>query len=48
VQAAGYALALAGARAGRIGRLARTFAVLNAAAVLGLWRFLRGAQRVTW
>lgn len=43
-----YALAAAGARAGRLGSLARTFLVLNAAAVLGLWRFLRGTQRVAW
>jgi cellulose synthase/poly-beta-1,6-N-acetylglucosamine synthase-like glycosyltransferase len=43
-----YAGALAGARAGRAGMLARTFVVLNAAAVVGLWRFLARAQRVTW
>ncbi len=43
-----YAAASAGARAGRVGCLARTFVVLNAAAVVGLWRFLVGAQRVTW
>lgn len=43
-----YALALCGARAGRLGALARTFIVLNAAAVVGLWRFLRGSQRVAW
>jgi cellulose synthase/poly-beta-1,6-N-acetylglucosamine synthase-like glycosyltransferase len=43
-----YALALLGARAGRLAGLARTFVLLNAAAVLGLWRYARGAQRVTW
>jgi len=41
-------LALAGPGAGRLGTLARTFVVLNAAAVVGLGRFLRGSQRVTW
>lgn len=43
-----YAGALAGSRLGRIGSVARTFVVLNAAAVVGLWRFLAGAQKVTW
>lgn len=43
-----YALALLGGAAGKLGTLARTFVVLNAAAVVGLWRFLRGAQKVTW
>ena len=47
-QLAFYALAACGARAGRIGSLARTFVVLNAAAVVGLWRFLRGSQGVAW
>lgn len=47
-QLAFYALAWCGARAGRAGSLARTFVVLNAAAVVGLWRFLRGSQRVAW
>ena len=40
-QLAFYALAAAGARGGRIGGVARTFVVLNAAAVVGLWRFAR-------
>jgi hypothetical protein len=31
-----------------MGKVARTFVVLNAAAVVGLWRFLAGAQKVTW
>jgi len=43
-----YGCAVAGARAGRLGSLARTFAVLNAAAVAGLVRFVRGSQPVTW
>jgi len=43
-----YGLAAFGARAGRLGTLARTFVVLNAAAVVGLWRFARGRQAVTW
>ncbi len=43
-----YLLALAGPRLGKLGAVARTFVVLNAAAVVGLWRHLRGAQRVTW
>jgi poly-beta-1,6-N-acetyl-D-glucosamine synthase len=47
-QAGFYALALAGASAGRVGKLARTFVVLNAAAVVGLWRFLLGTQKITW
>ncbi len=47
-QVAFYGLAALGARAGRLGSLARTFVVLNAAALLGLWRFLRGSQQVAW
>ncbi|HEV8550729.1 MAG TPA: glycosyltransferase family 2 protein [Polyangiaceae bacterium] len=47
-QLAFYALALLGERAGRLGSLARTFVVLNVAAVVGLWRFARGTQAVTW
>jgi cellulose synthase/poly-beta-1,6-N-acetylglucosamine synthase-like glycosyltransferase len=47
-QIALYACAAAGARAGRIGALARTFTVLNAAAVAGLVRFVRNSQPVTW
>jgi biofilm PGA synthesis N-glycosyltransferase PgaC len=47
-QIAGYALGAAGARAGKPGTLARTFVVLNAAAVLGLWRFLTKTQSVAW
>jgi cellulose synthase/poly-beta-1,6-N-acetylglucosamine synthase-like glycosyltransferase len=47
-QIAFYALAVLGARAGRLGALARTFVVLNLAAVVGLWRFLRGSQAIAW
>lgn len=47
-QTAFYALAALGSRAGRLGSLARTFVVLNVAALLGLWRFIRGSQQVTW
>lgn len=43
-----YGLAALGSRAGRLGALARTFVVLNAAALVGLFRFLRGTQAVTW
>jgi cellulose synthase/poly-beta-1,6-N-acetylglucosamine synthase-like glycosyltransferase len=47
-QIAFYAIAGLGAVAGRIGVLARTFVVLNAAAVVGLWRFAAGRQKITW
>ena len=47
-QLAFYALAAAGARGGRAGGVARTFVVLNAAAVVGLWRFARRSQTVIW
>jgi cellulose synthase/poly-beta-1,6-N-acetylglucosamine synthase-like glycosyltransferase len=47
-QVAFYGLAAAGARAGRLAGVARTFVVLNLAAVVGLYRYLRGRQRVTW
>ncbi|HEX3595283.1 MAG TPA: glycosyltransferase family 2 protein [Polyangiaceae bacterium] len=47
-QVALYAAAAAGARVGRLGSLARTFAVLNAAAMAGLYRFVSNSQRVTW
>jgi biofilm PGA synthesis N-glycosyltransferase PgaC len=47
-QLAFYAAAAVGKPLGRIAALARTFVVLNAAALLGLWRFLTGRQRVTW
>ncbi len=47
-QALFYLLATLGPLLGRPGSLARTFMVMNAAAVVGLWRFLRGRQQVTW
>ena len=47
-QAAFYFLAILGRFGGRFGTLARTFVVLNYAAVVGLWRTLRGSQKVTW
>ena len=47
-QLAFYAAALAGKRLGRLGALARTFVVLNAAVVVGLYRYLADAQKVTW
>jgi hypothetical protein len=43
-----YGLALLGTYAGRAGSVARSFVVLNAAAVVGLWRYARGELRVTW
>ena len=43
-----YAAALLGAALGRVGSLARTFVMLNVAAQVGLWRFLKGRQAVTW
>jgi poly-beta-1,6-N-acetyl-D-glucosamine synthase len=47
-QFAFYGLAACGASAGRLGSLARTFVVLNAAAVVGLWKFVRQSQDVAW
>ncbi len=47
-QLAFWATAAAGPRAGAPGRLARTFAVLNAATLVALWRFATGRQAVTW
>ncbi|MFT3766114.1 MAG: glycosyltransferase family 2 protein [Minicystis sp.] len=43
-----YLAALAGPRAGKVGTLARTFVVLNSAAVNGLFRWAAGTQKVTW
>ena len=43
-----YTAGVLGARAGRLGVVARTFVVLNAAAIVGFWRFLRGTQRIVW
>ena len=47
-QAAFYLLAAIGPRATKLGTLARTFVVLHAAAVVGLFRFVSGTQRITW
>lgn len=47
-QLAFYAASTLGRRAGRFAGVARTFVVLNAAAVVGLGRWLSGRQRVTW
>ena len=43
-----YLLAVLGRRVGKLGNVARTFVVMNAAAVVGLWRFVTHGQRVTW
>jgi biofilm PGA synthesis N-glycosyltransferase PgaC len=48
VQAVAYGAAALGPRAGKLGAIARTFVVLNAAAVVGLWRQVSGRQRITW
>ena len=47
-QVAFYGVAALGPRLGRLASLPRTFVVLNLAAVLGLWRFVTGRQRITW
>lgn len=47
-QVAFYGAALVGSRAGRLASLARTFLMMHLAAVLGLWRFITGQQKVTW
>jgi biofilm PGA synthesis N-glycosyltransferase PgaC len=43
-----YGMAAVGPKGGRLTGVARTFVVLNVAAIAGLWRFLTGRQRVTW
>jgi hypothetical protein len=43
-----YVLAALGSRAGRAAKLSRSFVVLNAAVLVGFWRFARGTQKVTW
>jgi cellulose synthase/poly-beta-1,6-N-acetylglucosamine synthase-like glycosyltransferase len=43
-----YGSAALGPRAGRIAAIARTFVVLNYAAVAGLFRYVRGRQQVAW
>jgi cellulose synthase/poly-beta-1,6-N-acetylglucosamine synthase-like glycosyltransferase len=47
-QGAFYLAAGLGQRGGKLGNLARTFVVLNTAALVGLYRHLTGRQRVTW
>ena len=47
-QLAFYGAAALGPKGGRLPGVARTFVVLNAAAIFGLGRFLTGRQRVTW
>jgi cellulose synthase/poly-beta-1,6-N-acetylglucosamine synthase-like glycosyltransferase len=47
-QLAFYGAALLGSRAGRLAGVARTFLVMHVAAVVGLWRFLTGQQKITW
>lgn len=47
-QAVFYSLALAGKTVGPAGSIARTFVVLNVAALFGLYRYLTGSQKVTW
>jgi cellulose synthase/poly-beta-1,6-N-acetylglucosamine synthase-like glycosyltransferase len=47
-QLMGFGAAALGARAGRVGTLCRTFVVMNAAALLGLWGWATGRQRVAW
>ena len=43
-----YVLAILGSRFGKLGSIARTFVVMNAAALVGFWRFLSQSQKVTW
>lgn len=47
-QLAFYAAAVVGPRGGRIMGVARTFVVMHVAALVGLWRFVRNTQKVTW
>jgi poly-beta-1,6-N-acetyl-D-glucosamine synthase len=47
-QVALYGAAALGGRAAHVGAVARTFVVMNAAAVVGLWRFATGGQRIAW
>jgi biofilm PGA synthesis N-glycosyltransferase PgaC len=43
-----YGMAAVGTKGGRLTGVARTFVVLNVAAIVGLGRFLTGRQRITW
>jgi cellulose synthase/poly-beta-1,6-N-acetylglucosamine synthase-like glycosyltransferase len=47
-QMAFYTMAIFPAVGGPVGRLARTFVVMNYAAVVGMLRFVRGTQNITW
>ncbi len=47
-QLAFYLLALVGQAGGKLGNIARTFVVLNLAALVGLWRFATTGQKITW
>ena len=47
-QLAFYLGAVIGPRGGKLCGVARTFVVLNYAAVAGLWRHVHGTQKVTW
>jgi poly-beta-1,6-N-acetyl-D-glucosamine synthase len=47
-QAVFYVAALAGPKAGKLPGVARTFVMMNAAAVVGLYRHMKGAQKITW
>ena len=43
-----YLLAFAGKRLGKLGNIARTFVIMNYAALVGLWKFVSGGQKITW
>jgi len=47
-QVAFYGAALLGPRAGRWAGVARTFVLMHVAALVGLWRFATGNQKITW
>ncbi|MBL8741305.1 MAG: glycosyltransferase family 2 protein, partial [Myxococcales bacterium] len=47
-QAVFYVAALAGPKAGKLPGVARTFVMMNAAAVVGLYRHVKGEQKITW
>lgn len=47
-QVAFYIIAIFPALGGRMGSLARTFVMMNYAALVGMLRFVRGTQNITW
>lgn len=47
-QALFYGAALLGPGGGRLAGVARTFVVMHVAAVVGLWRYASGRQKITW